>query len=103
MPYKYLKDQAENSKKWYAENKERIRYNHRKQSTISRWKRRGIKDAEFDLLYEYKETQTHCWICDVEYTDRYNRVLDHDHETGEVRYICCRYCNMTILKKISPP
>ena len=36
-------------------------------------------------------------ICDNEFKDSRDRHLDHDHETGEVRYICCRTCNLYIL------
>lgn len=64
---------------------------------IHNWKRKGIIDTDFDLLHEVYKKQTHCWICGHKYKHTQERCLDHDHETGEIRYICCIVCNTKLL------
>ena len=69
---------------------------------INTWKHRGIIDEDFDSLYDYFITQTNCWICSKEFNQesRMNyRCLDHDHDNGEVRYICCGHCNLHVLNR----
>ena len=91
------------NKEWNDNNKEyrkQYKIDNPKSDIISLWKVRGVIDEDFDALYEYFITQTNCWICDKVYNkdikmDR--RCLDHNHDTGEVRYICCNYCNFKIL------
>tara|TARA_R110002012_G_scaffold265573_1_gene448958 strand:+ start:48 stop:410 length:363 start_codon:yes stop_codon:yes gene_type:complete len=70
---------------------------HPEMMTISRWKFRGVIDTDFDLLYDYYIKQTNCMICDIKFKDTRDRHLDHDHITGEVRYICCQKCNNVML------
>ena len=98
-------------KQHYIDNKEKIKKSTKqyhidnpKVSIISCWKKRGVIDNDYDLLYDYFITQTNCWICNKEYNN-YNRMdrrcLDHDHtitDDGNVRYICCAYCNIHIVK-----
>ena len=68
------------------------------------WKNSGIIDLDIDSVYEYFITQTECWICYKEFNkdivmDR--RCLDHDHtleNEPNIRYICCTYCNLHIIK-----
>ena len=66
---------------------------HYKNRTIKNWKYKGIIDSDYDLLFQVYNKETHCWICGIEFDKRINRHLDHDHDTGEPRYICCRGCN----------
>ena len=119
---------AISKKKWYDNNKEKIakqqkqyrdankeiiaeqqkqyKIDNHKFRTIHKWKYQGIivEDDDWDCLYEYFITQTNCWICDKVYnndiiTDR--RCLDHDHnllDEPNIRYICCQYCNLHIVK-----
>ena len=90
---------AEKDKKYYQKNKDKIKEYQKtspifyKTKTIYSWKRQGIIDDDYDLLFEVYNKETHCWICGKEYVKRNDRQLDHDHETGEPRYICCISCN----------
>lgn len=76
----------------------------KKSSVVGMWKHRGIKDDDLSSVYDYYIKETHCWICgnefkQDEYRKRMDRCLDHNHETGEIRYICCRSCNSSLLRK----
>ena len=69
---------------------------------IRNWKRRGILSDNYDELYEEYINTQNCDICGVQLVENKfsvpnRRCLDHDHETGAVRYICCQSCN-TILR-----
>jgi hypothetical protein len=68
----------------------------KKSRVISTWKFNGIKDEDFESLYEAYLNESNCWICGHDFY-KYKKCLDHDHRTGEVRYICCHMCNSTIL------
>ena len=70
---------------------------------ISKWKHSGIIDNDFDLLFDTYLNETHCWICGKKFILNkmyHGKCLDHDHKTGEPRYICCGYCNLKVLNKI---
>lgn len=71
----------------------------RKRTRIANWKQIGIKDEHFSELYDYYIQQTHCMICGDEFKTSKSRCLDHDHKTGEVRYICCLSCNTGLLSR----
>jgi hypothetical protein len=72
--------------------------------TINKWKSRGVIDDDWDGLYDYFITQTNCWICDKVYNNKIKmdyRCLEHDHDLIDepnVRYICCGYCNIQIVR-----
>lgn len=97
-----------NKQKYYYENRDAIckriqrhfkKYPEvrRKSVRINNWKNQGIIDGDFDSLYKAYIKETHCWICDREFTSSRIRHLDHDHKTGEPRYICCIKCNTKLL------
>ena len=118
MPFKDKEKAKLYKKQWAEKNKERIllqrennkehirnlkkEYNQSEKGVktriISHWKSRGVIDEDLSAVYDYYIEQTHCIICSKQYKDSFDRCLDHDHETGEIRYICCRYCNTTILR-----
>lgn len=70
------------SRKYYAENKERIR---------EEFKCRlyGLETGDYDRMYRNQEGK--CKICEVT-KDVLN--IDHNHTTGEVRDLLCHNCNV---------
>ena len=65
---------------------------------ITQWKTAGMKDSDWDLVYKTFQTETNCWICGIEYDEIFFRkCLDHDHDDGDLRYICCSSCNLHIV------
>ena len=72
----------------------------KKSLKIKNWRELGIIDTDFDALYYYVLGETNCMICDQKYKNSKDRQVDHDHDDGSVRYICCHNCNSSILRKI---
>tara|TARA_R110000787_G_scaffold256533_1_gene361832 strand:- start:177 stop:605 length:429 start_codon:yes stop_codon:yes gene_type:complete len=77
-------------------------YKDYKQDVLWRWKHYGIISDDWDELYQRYVDTTHCEKCNVELVvgnfGSNKKAIDHDHRTGEVRYICCHRCNMNIEK-----
>jgi hypothetical protein len=93
-------------KKYQEKNKERLKQYQkdyystpkgRKMMRIANWKQIGIEDEDLNSVYDVYIKEKTCWICGCEYKKRRERHLDHDHQTGEIRYICCRSCNINLL------
>ena len=108
MPYKCPLKRAEAKRKSKAKHLERYKqqqYNYtktpkgRKKMRLMNWKLRGIEDEDLGSVYDYYLLETNCMICNKEYKSSRDRHLDHDHDTGEIRYICCQYCNTWLLRK----
>ena len=70
-----------------------------KTNKVSSWKSQGIIDEDLEGVYDYLLDETHCMICFKPYKDSRDRCLDHDHDTGEIRYICCNTCNSHFLRE----
>jgi hypothetical protein len=96
-------------KNYQLKNKEKIReyqkeyYNQPKGKKIMRianWRQIGIKDIDLDSVYEIYKNEKNCWICDKKFKNGKERHLDHCHITGEIRYICCRNCNINLLSNL---
>lgn len=93
----------ETSKTYYVKNKKRLSLyykeynikNHQKYC-IRQWKRQGIVDEDYDSLYQCYIEEKNCWICGHDFS-KYRKNLDHDHETGEARFVCCNLCNTKLL------
>ena len=71
----------------------------KKSMRIYKWKSQGIIDEDLSAVYDYLIKETNCMICFKPYKDSKDRCLDHDHETGEIRYICCNNCNSNFLRE----
>lgn len=100
---KYLKKNRDKILKWNQlwVNKNPIK-NH-KSKTLFAWRKAGIKDIDLPQLYEFVIKETNCWVCGIEFgksrTKMNFRALDHDHDTGEPRMVCCTKCNLFIIKE----
>jgi hypothetical protein len=64
-----------------------------KTDTIGNWKRSGLIYHDFDELYEVYIKTMNCQHCGKEFPNKFDRCLDHAHETGMFRKIVCRQCN----------
>ena len=70
----------------------------KKSNRIKTWKERGVLHDDFDTIYDIYINTHNCDVCNVELTNGIGkncRNLDHDHETGEIRGIICKKCNVT--------
>tara|TARA_R110000772_G_C13080327_1_gene417389 strand:+ start:97 stop:624 length:528 start_codon:yes stop_codon:yes gene_type:complete len=94
---KYNKMSKERVQKLKEEDPEGYDKKRKKTQRMSKWKKWGI-DVNDELYNRYLNCDN-CEICNmnIESTSlrtKYSKVLDHNHATGEVRYICCHGCNM---------
>ena len=68
-----------------------------KNETIRNWKKYGLIDDNYDLIYERLVKAFKCEICSDVFKccmdGRINRAMDHCHKTGLFRSICCFKCN----------
>ena len=101
------KEKLKASKSQYREkNKEKIKayksqYHQteksKKSNRINTWKHMGIIHDDYDVLYQrYLETNE-CEECGINMCFGLcadGRCVDHDHNTGKVRNILCRACNI---------
>tara|TARA_R110000772_G_C12949674_1_gene401994 strand:+ start:43 stop:480 length:438 start_codon:yes stop_codon:yes gene_type:complete len=66
-----------------------------KRKTKDSWKSSGLKHEllEFEIIYYRYINAEFCELCNKEFLKLNDRQMDHDHETGYFRNICCRSCN----------
>jgi len=94
----------------------------KKSSRISRWKKYGIKDFNiikyilsekfpslgtgfyndnFNTIHRIFTIQKICSVCYKTF-DTENQIdwkcIDHEHQNGYMRRICCNVCNLTVIK-----
>ena len=72
-----------------------------KSNTKSNWKRRNIEfrdDGHFNYVYYEYIHATNCELCNKLFSNSRDRHLDHCHETGDIRYICCQSCNIHVIR-----
>jgi len=93
------------SLKWKKNNPEKVKISQAKTDRrpcamktrlIRCWKNQGIIDGDYESLYNEFVNTKECMICGHDFS-KYKKCLDHDHDTGEVRYICCDNCNNKFL------
>ena len=87
---------AAHEKKWYAENRERIRAKKgtpeakRKYRDWAYKRRYGISLADYERMVT--EQQGCCALCDR----KKKLVVDHDHKTKRIRGLLCHTCNTNL-------
>lgn len=71
-------------------------YNPHRQWTYSLKIKYGITPEQYDELLAKQEGK--CAICDKEAEEFEVRLaVDHDHKSGEIRGLLCRYCNHRVI------
>lgn len=90
------KKENEYQKKYHTENKELVKaYPSRKSDyikNINLYRRYGLTYEKYMLLLEHQNYS--CAICNTQPDKKL--VVDHDHQTGEVRALLCRSCNVAL-------
>jgi len=64
-----------------------------KQRAKDNWAHRGVDMTNFDEVYDLYINTHKCDLCDKIFENSFERVLEHNHTTGEIRNIVCRKCN----------
>lgn len=64
-----------------------------KSNMKGQWKYKGLITDKFEEIYQRYIYSTNCELCGEEYKSRRDRHMEHSHQTGEFRNICCRTCN----------
>ena len=65
----------------------------KKRYTVGNWKKRG---ATGDLKGFYDNIYlptTKCQVCKTKFKPTRDKCMDHDHLSGEIRFVLCRKCN----------
>ena len=92
---------AEYKREYDQNNKEKVAEYHKiygltpagkKVNMMANWRKRGVKNVNEEMYNHYIAT-THCECCLKEFSSSYDRCLDHDHESGEYRWVICQSCN----------
>jgi hypothetical protein len=65
----------------------------RKAKRMSNWRQRGVNNVN-DKLYDYYLECSVCEVCGDEFRNSKDKHLDHDHKTGDFRFVLCQRCNV---------
>jgi hypothetical protein len=67
-----------------------------KSDTKRSWKNCGLlcTEKELEEIYQQYIYSTNCELCGEVYKSRRDRCMEHCHETGKFRNICCQRCNL---------
>jgi hypothetical protein len=67
-----------------------------KSMTIGKWRRTGLiaEYHEMEIIYTRYVNAEFCEICNKEFLTTRDRQMEHSHETGKFRNICCQRCNL---------
>jgi len=119
---KYIKTEKGKKSKRKANRKYNKTEAGKKKYRISNWKKRGLKNIniikyilsekfqnlgngfyndKYNTLYRLYTIQKKCSVCYKVFNTE-NRMdlkcVDHDHQSGFMRRICCGYCNIHVIK-----
>lgn len=72
----------------------------KKRCRFKRWKSQGLV-GDYEIIHDRFINTTHCDLCNVVLVEgnkgSNKKCMDHDHTTGEFRYIVCNTCNSNML------
>tara|TARA_R110001599_G_C11853498_1_gene620921 strand:- start:35 stop:496 length:462 start_codon:yes stop_codon:yes gene_type:complete len=87
----------ENLNKWMKLRAIKYPEETKKTTTKAQWKIHGVKftEDEFNLIYDRWLNSTNCELCNHDYSSS-KKCMDHSHETGKFRCICCNQCNLNM-------
>jgi len=91
--YDKIRNKTEYRKEYLKEWKEENNFSVK----ISRWKNMGVilKDNEdWESIYVYYLSLNKCEECNSTFKNSLDKHLDHCHETGFIRNVLCRSCNL---------
>jgi len=71
-------------------------YNAKRHDKIKDWKKKGLKETKefMNQIYEEYLRSEECELCGEPYSKHNRKNMEHNHETGEFRNICCHRCNL---------
>jgi len=78
-------------REYYMKSKEKHRKRVHKYNLKKKY---GITVEDFNQML--KKQNNKCAICNEEFNKDYKPCVDHNHETGEVRGLLCRKCNLAL-------
>ena len=101
MPYKDPEKKREYERQVYQIHKEKKQETAKKyirsqagikMRTMRNWRNLGVNNVN-DELYNYYRNVTNCEVCGNDFKNSRDKHLDHDHETGDFRWVLCHDCN----------